>query len=228
MSLTLIVIGTMGSAAASTLGPVSAVSLFARNVLSPAVVPRMLMADAFLSGNFSTGRVPESRQYASNTWAVTSGSWSISSGSAQPPPGGTCAAIYDSGNANVLVAVTLTRQASSDAGLIVRSNASGTTYLLAEFGNTGSGSATLSRVVSGTSTTLARASKVGTLGVVPLSVEATGSKVVVRYNGTAVITYTLTAAETSTFGALTSTGIWVTRGAGESFDDFYVATWPPS
>ena len=216
------------TASASTLGGVSSKSLFARNVVAPAVVPRMRVADSFTSGTFVSGRVPESRQYLTSTWTVVAGNWSIVSGTAVPQNGGVRHAIYDCGTANLVVGVTLTRQANSRAGLVFRSNSSGTTYLLAEFRNTAGGSVTLQTVVAGTATTVASASNIGTLSVVPLRIEASGAQVTVRYNSTSVISYTLTATEQTTFGALTAAGIWVTNANSETFDDFYAASWPAS
>lgn len=214
------------TASASTLGGVSSKSLFARNVVAPAVVPRMRVADSFTSGTFVSGRVPQSVRYSSSTWTVVAGNWSIAAGVAVPQANGTRIAIYGVDTANVLAAVTLNRQTGFDAGLIVRSNPAGTTYLLAEFKNGAGGSVNLRKIVTGTATTIASATNLGNLNVIPLRVETSGAQVTVRYNSASVISYTLTAAEQTIFGGLTSVGIWVNNATSETFDDFYVASWP--
>jgi len=218
--------GGLASASESSLGAITARGMFSRIIISAPVVPRMRMADSFTSGTFVSGRVPQDRQYLTNTWNVPSGNWSITAGAAAPQTGGTRVAIYDAGSPNVLAAVTLNRQASTDAGLIVRSNSAATTYLLVELVNTAGGSAKLSKVIAGTSTTLASATKVGALSIVPIAVRLAGASVSFLYNGVVVISYTLTAGELTTFGTQTSMGIWVSNGTSESFDDFYVASWP--
>lgn len=218
----------LGVASASTLGAVQAASIFARTVSTAAVTPRMLMADAFTSGTFTTGRLPQQRPYLGRTWTVVAGNWSIVAGSAQPQPNGNRIAVYDAGSADVLVAATVTRQASSNVGLIVRSDATASTYLLARIRNTAGGTVSLEAITAGASTTLATASNIGSLSVVPLRVEVSGASVIIRYNNTAVVNYVLTASQQVTFGSLTTTGIWVSNGTAETFDDFYVATWPPN
>lgn len=221
-------------AGAAVLGDVQSAELFAHNIVTSPVIPRMLMADSFASGTLATGRVPEFRQYLSNTWEVPIGNWSISVGRARPQPGGVQLAIYDTARSNVLVSTTLIRQGISNAGLVVRSNPSGTTYLLARFRNTSGGSAFLDAVVNGVSTNLASASNVGALATATVSVEVSQpgvgdpTSVVIRYNGTVVLSHALSAGNQTTFGSLTRSGMWVSNSTAEFFDDFFIATWPPS
>lgn len=223
------VLSTTAIASASTLGGVTVTDVFAQSTPAAATVPRMRVADSFTSGTFESGRVPQDRSYLSRTWTVTAGSWSISAaGTAKPQVSSVSIAVYDVGTANIVSSVTLARQATTSAGIIVRSDSSGTTYLFAEFRNTAGGSVTLQAINAGVSTTLASASNIGSLSVVPIAVEAWGNSIIVRYNSLSVLDHTLVGSDASTFGALTSTGLRVSNGANESFDNFYSATWPAS
>jgi hypothetical protein len=184
------------------------------------------MADSFTSGTFVSGRVPQDRQYLTNTWNVPSGNWSITSGTAVPQNGSTRIAIYDAGNADAVTEAVLQRVSAFDAGLIVRSNETATTYLLAEFRNTAGGTLTLRKVIAGVSTALATANNLGSLTAIPMRVEAVGASISVYYNNTLALARTLSPAEQTTFAVLTASGIWVNNSSSESFDDFYVASWP--
>ena len=223
------VLSTTAIASASTLGGVTVTDVFAQSTPAAATVPRMRVADSFTSGTFASGRVPQDRSYLSRTWTVTAGSWSITAaGTAQPQTGGIGIAVYDVGTANIVSSAILTPQNASRAGLIVRSNAAATNYLLAEFRNVAGGSVLLRAIVAGVSTTLASASNIGSLSVVPIAVEAWGNSIIVRYNSLSVLDHTLVGSDASTFANLTSTGLWFSSGTSAGFDNFYSATWPAS
>lgn len=227
------VLGPAAFASASTLGGMSTSGVSALEVTRRATVPRIRVADAFTTPTFLSGRLPQDRAYLGGTWSVTAGSWSISAaGAAVPQPGVVNTAIYDVGATDIVTSVSLTRKALTSAGIVVRSNPAGSTYLLAEFRNVAGGSVTLHAIVDGVSTPLASASNAGTLSVVPISVEAWGNLIVVRYDSVPVLSYTLIGDWDQKFNSSTSpstwTGLSVSNGVGESFDNFRSATWPAS
>ena len=150
------------------------------------------------------------------------GSWATTGGAVNPPNSANALVLYNAGSANVEVQDSLTIRGRSRTGLVLRSNATGNTFLNAFI--TELGVVAIEKVVSGSRTSLASTAVVLPTTAFRFRARASGQVVTVTLNGTVVCTYTLTAAEQTAFGAQTYVGLSAVNLGNEIHDDFAVVT----
>lgn len=158
---------------------------------------------------------------AGGNWIADIGTWTIQSNTAAASN----VAIANLGVATTTpsasVTATLTIGASANAGVLANDN--GTVALYALYSRAGGGTIKLYKY-SGGATVLATATGVGTPGSGTLRLDSTTTTIKVSWNGTQVLSYTLTAAETTALHGTANNrfGLIADSDSVTRFDDFHI------
>jgi hypothetical protein len=211
-------------AAASTLGGITSntVTAFSASGVSGAKI--VYASDSFTG---TTGTNLNARALlVGSTWSAIAGTWTInSSGQAENVAVSFGRLVTPTSHADIRAIVTDfdSGAGSRASGIVFRSDATAATFLYVYGVNAGGQQFRLAKYAAGASTDLASVT-VSFTNPATLQVEANGAVVKVYYSGTLLITYTLTTAEQTTYGALGSCGL-LNNNTGSKivqFDDFRV------
>ena len=167
------------------------------------------------------------------TWSVNpaGGSWTILTNSARSTTANS-SLVIDGGSFNRTVVATIFRNGATtfDSGLTINRNAAGTQFLTAEWTNTANGSMEL-WTYNGGWNEVAVVSNLypGGIGTAPASITlkltSSSAGVLTAYiNGTAVVSYTLTAGEQAIYknAAHQLAGPYQWTSTGSRFEDFHM------
>lgn len=155
------------------------------------------------------------------TWAADIGTWRIQSNAANASNTALANLVTHVGTQNATAIVTFVTGATSNAGLLANDN--GTNALFVLYTKTSGGTLTLYKY-SGSSISLGSVTGVGTAANSTLKIDSTTTTIKVSWNGTQVLSYTLTPAEAVTFHSAGNNGFGlIANGDSASrFDDFHV------
>jgi len=160
------------------------------------------------------------------TWVVGAGSWRLNtSNQVQSSDVNDGRAVTATGQANVRIIVTTTDTGAGGrtSGVVLHSDATATRYLSVHWQNGGGGGQlVLTKHDGATATTLMTVGGVSTSNPATWSVALNGAGIVVTFNGTVRLSYTLTGTNLTTFGPLTSHGLFNDNAGTVRFDDFRV------
>ncbi len=157
------------------------------------------------------------------SWTINAGNWTLNRNKATHNNTSMANAWVSAGTTSAAVQATLDFGATSRrAGVTLLGDA--TSYLYAVVDNGNNGQVLLYKRVGGTSTLLGSATNVGLPVTAVLRVEAFTNTIKVYFNGTLVITYTLTAPEVTQFKGATHVryGIIADSDPQTDFDEFLV------
>lgn len=217
---TVAVLGALVPASAASLGGVVSAQVLATASTASPPFTTVVMADNFTSTGTMSGRRPQS--VGTGTWVQANGSWATANGVVDPPGSSNALVLYNAAATDVRIEASITINGNARIGLALRANATGSAYLNVTITN--SGQVLVEKMVSGVRTTLITSSASVPSGSFRWLAQIAGSVVTVALNGTPVTSYTLSAGDQSTFGALTSVGLSATGSTNEAFDDVVLST----
>ena len=211
-----------GVASAASLGTVTSARLDGVVGTGPSGAKTVYASDHFtgLAGTNLSGRPLVIGQ----TWVIGASTWLLSSANdveVQKVVGGR--AVTATGQANVRIVLTVQDSGAGGrtTGVVLRSDATAARYLSVYSLNGNGGKITLAKR-DGNTTALTSFTGVNFTNPATWVVEVNGSNVRALYNGTEYINYTLTAADQTMFGGLTSHGMLNDNSGVVRFDDFRV------
>lgn len=211
-----------GVAAAGSLGGVASARLAADSVRAPATPPQLLLADNFTTAGGLDARVPEHVYLNGATWTQARGKWAVRNGYLDPPMSPGSVVVYPAGVANVAVEVVATITSAFDFGVVLWSDPTGSTYLVAHIGGANAAptnTVSLEAVVGNSTTVLGTVTVASVLPTFVFSATAVGNVVTVRRNGVVLMTPPVPQGLMSTFSGLTGVGLWVSSSGNEILDD---------
>ncbi len=214
---------TTGSVAgAAPLGPQTSRTLGAWIIPGGTGAPNVLTWSSFTGPN-NTNLAGKALN-GGGTWIAQFGTWKLSSKNTANSSN-TALSNLTTAVGTVSAAVestTLDFGGNPRAGLVALSN--GTSFLYAVYTKTAGGTVQLYKYVSGVSTLLASTTGVGLPIVAPMRLDATTNTIRVWWDGTARLSYTLTASEVTLLKSAGHDrfGIIADGDASTNFDDFHV------
>ena len=221
--LPLVVLLFAGVANAASIGPVTSARLSGFAGTGPSGAKTVYASDNFTGANNTllNGRALVMGQ----TWFVPGGGgdWRVNAtNEADVPNVNDGRIVTATGQANVRIIVTVTDGGAGGrtSGVVLHSNATASRYLSVHWQNGSGGRIILTRHDGG-ATTLATGN-VGAVSPVVWSVVLNGASIVVSYNGNVELTYTLTGTDLTTFGPLTSHGMFNDNAGLVRYDNFRV------
>jgi hypothetical protein len=220
------------AASAATIGGITSAKLTGLTMAASPGAPVVVAYEAFTGSN-GTNLSGTSTDGGGKTWSVnpSGGSWTIQSNTARSTSASTSLVIDAGANSDSVVATVYRNGATTfDAGLTVNRNSTGSQFLTVEWTNAANGTLQLRKYNSGF-TTLASATNLypGGIGTAPSSIvlklTTSSAGVLTAYiNGTSTVTYTLTAAEQTTYKNATHQlfGLYQSTSNGIGWDDFHL------
>lgn len=222
-----VLIGALGSAQATGIGTLSALSLGSFNSSGGTSAPTIITCDDF-SRTASTGTALDLRpvQLPTNcgstiAWATNLGTWSISSGELAATGKVNSTASVNAGLTDVSAEATVigANGTSRIAGVAINHTGGTRIYLAAAL--SGPGTAQLLLVNGNTVSTLASATATITATTV-VRITRVSTAVTVSVNGALVISFTLSAGNVTTLSGGTRTGLYWNSGTTIRFTNFLV------
>ena len=216
--LTVATVGTSVAFAASTNG-LSPRTLGAWTIPGGTGAPTVVTWDSFTgtNGTSLSGRALS----GGGNWVVNGGTWTIQTNRAASTSATRARISVAGGNQNRSALATLTIGASARAGLVALD--SGTAYIYAVYSKASSGTMQLYKF-SGSATLLASVTGIGLPATAEMKLDASTNTIRVSFAGVQVLSYTLTAAEITTFknAANNRYGLIADADSVTRFDDFHV------
>ncbi|HEX5615565.1 MAG TPA: hypothetical protein VFZ83_10480 [Acidimicrobiia bacterium] len=214
-------------ATAATLGGIRVSQLTGYAVAAAPDIPTVYAWDPFTAPNNTNlnGRVAP----VGGTWTVHAGTWRLNANQAN------MTTVTTNGRATLNVGVTdyaVTIDSPSfptgarRSGVALRVNSAGTQGLYVEIRNINGGQLAIGSFTATAATPLATVNGIGAPGSFLLRVEVEGNQVRAYLNGVLVSTYTLTAAQMTTYGANTRVGLWANGDKQTTFASFLVESLP--
>lgn len=210
--------GLVGASAASLNGATPA-KLSAWNYPATNVAPTVLTWDDFNGANNTN--LDGTTLDGGGTWSADIGTWRIQSNSARASNTALANLVTHVGTQNASVIVTLVTGGTSNAGLLANDN--GTNALFVLYTKASGGTLTLYKY-AGSSISLGSVTGVGSAASSTLKVDSTTTTIKVSWNGTQVLSYTLTPAEAVTYHSAGNNGFGVIANGDSAtrFDNFHV------
>jgi hypothetical protein len=218
ISVAVIVALAVGVSAASLNG-VAAAKLGAWNVPGTTSAPTVL---AWANFNGTTGTNLNGQALnGGGTWTADIGTWTIQGNAAAAASTALANLVTSAGTNSASVLSTMTFGATARAGVLALDNSANAVYAL--YSKTAGGTVQLYKY-NGGATLLATVTGVGTPTSAVMKLDATTSTLKVSWNGTVVLSYTLSAAEITVFKTGTNLryGIIADSDSLTRFDDFHV------
>lgn len=221
--------------AAASIGSLAAIALLAVGVASAATVPvssdglfaqltddrptRAIVSDDFPNNGNLAGSVPAISP-AGSSWLVAAGQITTKASQAQTKGNAPSRASIDLGVSDSYTASTQVSALGSatDAGITLLGN--GGTYLYVVYN---SGTQTAQLYTSASGTPIASSAPLGPMASFTISIQVAQPTLTVRVNGSVVITHTMTAAESGTYGSLTEAGL-LADAKGATFENLTVVS----
>lgn len=217
-----VIVAGLGLSSAATFGPVTSARLNGFTGSGPSGAPTVYASDNFTG---TAGATLNGRSLViGRTWFTPAGAWHLIAGQTEVKgvPQGRAVTMTDFANVRIFATIADSGQGGRTSGVVLRSDASASTYLSA-YSQAGSGGRiNLAKRIGNSATTLASFTGVVFTNPATFVVEANGPVVKVSYNGTVYITHTMTAADHATFGALSGHGMLNDNAATVRYDDFRV------
>ncbi len=209
---------------ASSVGPVTSTTLngFTGNAASGA--PTVYASDNF-TGTTGSNLNGRNLTLGGGTWAVAAGSWTINAtnqAEINGVPLGRAVTATGQPDARIIVTVADSGQGGRTSGVVMRSDATASTFLSTYTQNGSGGRIYIAKRQGGASTTLVTVSGVPFTNPATYTVELNGANIKVSYNGTNYINYNLTSTDQSTFGNLSSHGLLNDNASTVRYDDFRI------
>lgn len=189
--------------------------------------PTVVAADSF-TGSDGTNLDGLAVESGGLTWAATGGTWTLQSGRARSTSAVSSALLVDGGSSGGAVEAAVSPGGAAwDTYLILDADASFTTALVADWWSGSDGTIALYSEIDGTFTEVASVTDLypgGAPASAVVRLEASATTVHVYLDGALVITYTLSGAEQTRFGAAGQTwaGIGTDLDPSSTFDDFHL------
>lgn len=222
-------VSAIGAASAASLGGANGPSIAAFAFASSSLAPTVLAYENFTgtTGSSLNGTTTDSGGF---TWVANAGSWTVQSDEARSSNNPTANLLFDSGVSNGSVEAVLSRNGNTSwtAGVVFNANSSLSDGLVARWESNNSGTISLTKRISGSTTTLGTVTALypSTIpGSVTVRLESPATSVINVYlDGVLKVTYTLTSGDRTTFKNSTHqyTGLTAFQDTSSSFDDFHV------
>ena len=209
---------------ASSIGPVASTTLNGNTGTAVSGAPTVYASDNFTGTTGSTlnGRI---LTLGGGTWSVAAGTWTINATNEAQITGvalGRAITVTGRPNARIIATVFDGGTNARTSGVVLRSSNNALTFLSAYTQSGSSNRLHIARRQGGTSTILVTVSGIIFTNPATFAVELNGANIIVSYNGTVVINYTLTAADQTTFGSLGGHGLLNDNAGTIRYDNFRV------